>query len=253
MKRWWNLPRQRPVAGSRTRVGRVLAPAVMAGAACLAIPLSTLGQCANSRPATSDAELVKPDACVRLPRTGGAVIEAWAFGTLADAKGPDSEACDLDHVCALVISSAGGAGTGTGTTIKTSPQTSSQADPSPNLPFTLTETIDYTRPVRRGVQHDNPSGACYPTSGLMTITVDASSTLVLDIVGQACQVGSDTTRLLFTGSYVSDGASTGTVGHADGIGTVNINNPSGLPGTGTNNADLIWLKASLVGQLKYGP
>ena len=87
----------------------------------------------------------------------------------------------------------------------------------------------------------------------MSIAVDASSTLVLDIVGQACQVGSNTARLVFTGSYVSDAASTGTVADADGIGTVNINNPSGLPGTGTNNADPGWLKASLLGQLKYGP
>jgi hypothetical protein len=70
--------------------------------------------------------------------------------------------------------------------------------------------------------------------------------LVLDIVGQACQVGSSTARLVFTGSYVSDAASTGTVADADGIGTVNINNPSGLFGAGTN------MKASLVGQLKYG-
>jgi len=52
--------------------------------------------------------------------------------------------------------------------------------------------------------------------------------------------------MIFTGSYVSDAASTGTVANADGIGTVNINNPSGLNGTGTN------IKASLVGQLKYG-
>ena len=87
----------------------------------------------------------------------------------------------------------------------------------------------------------------------MSIPVDASSTLVLDIVGQVCQVGNDTTRMVFTGSYVTDVASTGTVANADGIGSVNINNPSGLPGTGTNNADVTWLKASLVGQLKYVP
>jgi hypothetical protein len=188
-----------------------------------------------------------------LPRTGGAVIEAWAFGTLSDAKRPDSQVCDLDHVCELAISSAGGAGTGTGTIIKTSPQTSSQADPLPNLPFTLTETIDYKHPITKGVRGVNGPGACYPGSGVMSIAVDASSTLVLDIVGQACEVGGNTARLVFTGSYVSDATSTGTVADADGIGTVNINNPSGLPGTGTNNADPGWLKASLLGQLKYGP
>ena len=81
----------------------------------------------------------------------------------------------------------------------------------------------------------------------MAIAIDASSTLVLDIVGQACQVGPSAAQLVFTGSYVSDAASTGTVADADGIGTVNIVNPSGLFGTGTN------MKISLVGQLKYGP
>ncbi len=80
----------------------------------------------------------------------------------------------------------------------------------------------------------------------MTIAVDTSSVLVLDIVGQACQVGSDTARLVFTGSYVSDAASSGEFANPDGIGSVNINNPSGLAGTGSN------MKASLTGQLEYG-
>ena len=50
-------------------------------------------------------------------RTSGAVIEAWAFGTLSDATRPNSQAaCDLKHVCALAISSNGGTGTGAGAT-----------------------------------------------------------------------------------------------------------------------------------------
>jgi len=227
----------------------------MAGAVCLALPLRTLGQCADSRAATSDAQLVVRAACIHLPRTGGAVIEAWAIGILSNAMQPDSqEACDLDHVCALAISSAGGAGTGMGTTIKTSFETTSQGEPSPNLPFTLTETIDYKHPVKRGVHDDNGPGACYSGNGVMAIAVDASSTLVLDIVGQACQLGSDTTQVVFTGSYVADTASTGTVANADGIGSVNINNPSGLSGAGINTpaAAAPWMKASLVGQLIYG-
>ena len=247
MKRWWTMSRHpAPARVTRRRVGRALAPAMMAGAVCLALPVRTLGQCADARAATSDARLVLPDACIHEPRTGGAAIEAWAIGTLTDAKRADSEQCDLEHVCELAISSAGGAGTGTGTTIKTSPQTSSQADPSPNLPFTLTETIDYARPITKGVHGNNGPGACYPSSGVMTITVDASSNLVLDVVGQLCQVGSNTAQMVFTGSYVTDAASSGTVANADGIGTVNINNPSGLFGTGSN------IKASLIGQLKYG-
>jgi hypothetical protein len=182
-----------------------------------------------------------------LPRTGGAVIQAWAFGTLSGATHPNSqEACDLDHVCALAISSAGGAGTGTGTTIKTSFESTSQGQPPPNLPFGLTETIDYAHPVTKGVHGVNGGGACYPANGAMAISVDASSTLVLDLVGQACQVGNTTAQLVFTGSYAADAASTGTVANADGIGSVRINTPSGLPGSGTN------MKASLEGQLIYG-
>ena len=191
----------------------------------------------------------------RLPRTGGAVIQAWAFGTLSNATQPDSQKeCDLEHVCELVISSAGGAGSGTGTTIKTSPETSLQVDPLPNLPFTLAETIDYARRVTKGVKGDNGPGACYPASGVMAIEITPSSVLALDIVGQACQVGSSTARLVFTGSYVTDEGSTGAVVNADGTGSININNPSGLSaaGTYTSAVDTTWMKASLIGQLKYG-
>jgi hypothetical protein len=180
-------------------------------------------------------------------RTSGAVIQAWAFGTLSDAKHPNSQAaCDLTRVCALAISSNGGAGTGAGTTIKTSFQSASQGEPAPNLPFTLAETIDYGHPVSKSVHGDTGHGACYPGSAVMTIPIDASSTLVLDIVGQACQVGSSSAQLLFTGSYASDTASSGKVANADGIGSVNMVTPSGLPGTATN------MKISLIGQLIYG-
>jgi len=236
MKRWWNTPgHSAPARSTRRRVGRALMRVVVAGAVSLPI-----------------VKLIGDQ--VRLPRTGGAVIQAWAFGTLSDAKQPDSqEPCDLRNVCALAISSAGGAGTGTGVTIQTSFQSASQGQPAPNLPFTLTETIDYAHPASKG-HGANGHDTCYPGSGVMSIPIDASSTLVLDIVGQSCQVGPSTARLVFTGSYVSDAASSGTVANADGIGTVNINNPSGLAGTGTNtgNTDPTWLKASLVGQLKYG-
>jgi hypothetical protein len=227
MKPLWNMRRQSaPARATRHRVGRALMRVVMAGAVSLPIPSQS--------------------AVLNLPRTGGAVIQAWAFGTLSAAKRPDSQYCDLSHVCELAISSAGGAGTGTGTTIKTSFQSSSQGEPPPDLPFTLTETIDYSHPVNKSVHGDNGHGACYPGSGVMTIPIDASSTLVLDIVGQFCQVGPSSAQLVFIGSYASDAASTGKVADADGIGTVNIWTPSGLPGTGTN------MKASLVGQLKYG-
>jgi len=226
MKRWWNTSSYSASARvTRRRVGRALVRVVVAGAVTLPI--------------------AKPE--IRAPRTSGAVIQAWAFGALSDPKQPrSSEGCDLQHVCELVISSTGGAGSGTGATLKTAVVGTAQVDPPTNLPFTMTETIDYQHPTTKGVHGDNGPGACYPGSGVITIAIDASSTLVLDIVGQACQVGSSTAQLLFTGSYVSDAASSGRVSNADAIGNVTINTPSGLPGTGTN------LKVSLVGQLMYG-
>jgi len=249
MKRWWNTPQRRGVGGTRRGVGRVLMGAVMAGAVTLPIARPS-----NTVTFPDGSKFVFP-LFSRLPRTGGAVIQAWAFGTLSSATQPDSQdACDLRHVCELAISSAGGAGTGTGATIKTSPGTSSQVDPPANLPFVLTETIDYKHPVTRGVHDDDGPGACYPVSAAMAIEIDASSVLALDIVGQACQVGGSTGRLVFTGSYVTDVGSTGTLANADGIGSININNPSGLPGAETNApaADATWMKASLVGQLLDG-
>ncbi len=231
MKRWWNSPQQRPVGGTRRRVYRVLAPAMMAGAACLALP--HLG-----------IEQFQP----KLPRTGGAMVVAWAFGTLSDPKQPNSDdACDLSHVCELALSSDGGAGTGLGATIKNDPTTSSQTDPAPNLPFTLTETIDYPHPVTRNAYGKSGQGACYPANGMITMTADAYSTLVLDIVGQACQVGQAGKQLVFTGSYVSDAASTGQFANVDGIGSVSINNPSGLDATSKD------MKASFSGHLLYTP
>jgi len=183
-------------------------------------------------------------ACVN--RTGGAVIEAWAFGTLSAANQPKSQAaCDLSHVCALAVSSSGGGGTGTGVTIETFFESSAQGTLPPNLPFTLSETIDYPHPVISGAHPNSGHGACYPGSGVMQIS-DGSSILVLDIVGQACQVGHNTTQLVFTGSYVSDTASNGEFANPDAIGTVNISDPSGLAGTGGS------IKMSLAGQLLYG-
>ena len=231
MKRWWNSPQQRPVGGTRRRVSRALAPAVMAGAVCLALPRPTVQE-------------LQPT----LPRTSGAMIVAWAFATLSDPTQPNSgDACDLSHVCELALSSNGGAGTGTGVTIKNNVGTSAQTDPAPNLPFTLSETIDYPHPVTRNAYGNRGQGACYPANGMMTMTADASSTLVLDIVGQACQVGQSPAQLVFTGSYVSDAASTGQFASVDGIGSVSINNPSGLEGTSKV------MKASFSGHLLYTP
>ena len=149
MKRWWNPPQPRPARATGRRVHRVLAPAMMAGAICLAVQHFPI-----------------PPVQPTLPRTSGAVVAAWAFGTLSETQQPNSDrACDMSHICELAISSEGGAGTGTGATIKNDPTTSTQADPGPNLPFTLTEIIDYQHsPIKARGNADQ--GTCYPASGV---------------------------------------------------------------------------------------
>ncbi len=234
MKPWCFKPERAHAHSTRHRVRRVVTRAAIAGALSMPIP----GQAA-------DIILIPRTSGVVLPRTGGAVIEAWAFGTLSEARQPKSEDdCDLSHVCELAISSPGGAGTGTGVTVKTSFESAAQGALPSNLPFALAETIDYQHPVTKGAG-DSGQGACYPASGVMAIA-NSSSILVLDIVGQACQAGSNPAQLVFTASYATDSSSNGSFANADGIGTVSINTPSGLHGTGTT------MKASFEGQLKYG-
>ena len=240
MKRWWYTSKELRARSTSHRGRRFLVRAAVAGALSLPIP----GR-------TADIIVIPRTSGVVAPRTGGAVIEAWAFGTLSEAQQPSSQAqCDLSHVCELAVSSSGGAGTGTGVTVQTSFQSAAQGTLPSNLPFALTETIDYQHPVTKdsGVPGQ---GACYPASGEMVIG-NGSSLLVLDMVGKVCEVSYsqyggtvNKTQMIFTGSYVTDVASNGTFTNADGIGTLTINTPSGLPGSGTT------LKASLQGQLKY--
>jgi len=88
MKRWWYTPLRKTVR----RVRPVVAGAVMAGALCCPMQSAV------------DAYIGRAGVPT-VARTSGAVIDAWAFGTLAEARQPDSQAaCDLSHVCALVIS-----------------------------------------------------------------------------------------------------------------------------------------------------
>lgn len=235
MKRWWMYTTERThFRSGRRRVQRVLARAAVAGALSLPIPSQAL-----------DIVIIPRTSGVVLPRTGGAVIEAWAIGTLSEARQTNSaEDCDLAHVCELAISSPGGAGTGTGVTVQTFFQGAAQGTLPSNLPFAISETIDYAHPTG-DKSAASGQGACYRATGVMAVA-EGTSTLVLDIVGQACQLGSSNAQLVLTGSYVTDSASTGAFAAADGIGTISINTPSGLHGSGTA------MKASLQGQLKYG-
>ena len=234
MKRWWYVPNRVQARSTGGRARRVLTRAAIAGALSLPIP----GRAA-------EIVIIPRTSGVVLPRTGGAVIEAWAFGTLSEARQPDSnEDCDLSHVCEIAISSAGGAGTGLGMTVQTSFESAAQGALPSNVPFAITESIDYQHPLNRGSSNTG-QGACYAANGVIAIE-NTSSVLVLDIVGQVCQMGTSTAQLLFTGSYVTDSASSGSFANADGVGSVSINTPSGLHGTASG------MKMSLQGQLKYG-
>ena len=240
MKRWWHTPKELRARSMRHRGRGILMRAAVAGALSLPIPATA-----------ADIIFIPRTSGVVAPRTGGAVIEAWAFGTLSEARQPNSrEECDLSHVCELAVSSPGGEGTGTGVTVQTSFQSAAQGTLPSGLPFALTETIDYQHPATKD-SGASGQGACYPASGEMVIG-NGPSLLVLDLVGRVCEVSYNQyggtvnkTQMIFTGSYVTDVASNGTFTNADGIGTITINTPSGLHGTGTT------MKASLRGQLKY--
>ena len=179
-----------------------------------------------------------PDTAPTVFRTGGAVAQAWALGTLTEAVRPDTGgACDLSGVCDLIVTSDG-TQPGTGFTIHREFATGDFVFPG-NLPFTMDEVIDYTHPSANGA-----GGSCYPATGKVAITVGTSGTLVLDFQGQACQLGKrETQALLFNGGYIGDPASTGSFAAAQAIGSFTIENPSGLPGGFTQG------KISLNGQL----
>ena len=176
-------------------------------------------------------------------RTGGAVAQAWALGTLTEAAKPKSgEDCDLSDVCDLVIESDG-TEPGTGFTIKREFATGDFVFPG-NLPFVLDEVVDYGHPVANGA-----GGACYPATGTVTITVGTSGKLVLDFQGQACQLGkSEHVALVFYGAYAGDRASTGIFANAEAIGNFTMEGPSGLDGRFASDR-FTTAKVSVNGQL----
>ena len=206
--------------GGRSRIGPALVTASLAGAAT--------------------AVFSGDNASATCFRTGGAVVEAWAFGALTGATRSDStKSCELGHVCQVVVASAGGSA-GNGLQVRTlfNPP---QGDLPPNLPFELTETIDYPDRFTNGA-----GGTCYPVNGTITAEVDLSSTLVLDFQGQACEMTAAPGEVIVDGYYIGDPASTGTVADLDAVGSIQIESPNGLKGGVTK------LKASLRGQLLFG-
>jgi len=170
-------------------------------------------------------------------RTGGAVAQAWAFGTLTEAVEPKTGAhCDLSAVCDLVIESDG-TQPGTGFTIQREFATGDYVFPG-NLPFVLDEVVDYKHPSPNGV-----GGECYPATGTVTIEVGTDD-LVLDFQGQACQLGKkEHVALVLNGAYVGDPASTGIFANPGAIGSFTMESPTGLEDSFTT------AKVSLNGQL----
>jgi hypothetical protein len=193
---------------------------------------------------------VNASACANLPRTGGAVVEAWAHGAVIEAvrrtqpavpdgwahgaiieEAPNggSTTCDLGHACELIARSSG-IGTTSGITIKRQFAPSSFAFPA-NLPFEFRELIDYP---------NGDASGCYPTTGSILVILDASDQLVLDFQGRACGIGDGTSQLLFAGTYLGSTQSTGVFANAPALGTLNIQNASGLP----DSVKLIWVSLS---------
>jgi hypothetical protein len=191
----------------------------------------------RSEAETIEVGLTDPVCCA--PEDRGAVVEAWAFGSLTEATQPSSAlACDPTHPCDLIVADPGGS-KGHGFMIKTffNPQ---EVQFNPNLSFILNETINYP-----GATSNGSEGECFPSDGTISISVNPSSTLVLDFQGQACQLGSRN-GLVFDGHYVADNASTGAATQQlDAIGAIQMETPSGLSGGWTG------LKVALEGQLLF--
>ena len=218
-----------------SRVWPGLVPAAVGAAAGATVVLAPETASAAKCFSIGDA-FCFPESSPTLPRTGGAVAQAWALGTLTETAEPKSgAACDLSDVCDLVIKSDG-TEPGTGFTIQREFSTGDFVFPG-NLPFVLEELVDYKHPVTNGV-----GGSCYPAIGTVTITVGTSGNLVLDFQGQACQLG-EHVALLFNGAYTGDSASTDTFANAEAIGNFTMEGPSGLNGHFTT------AKVSLNGQL----
>lgn len=140
----------------------------------------------------------------------------WGGVELNQATQPGGvSACDTAHACQITTQGTVTAQTyyGAGGEIGT------------QQPFVTNHTIDFSHPTPNG-----STGSCYPIAGTMTITDsnDSTSNLVFDIQGQGCQVGSDTSHLLVTGSYAVDNSSSGRFASVLGVGSFHMLSPTGL-------------------------
>jgi hypothetical protein len=238
------MPRRDEHEQPRKALRRIVSGLVVATSAGIATEMWDL----NAEACVINADLNAFD-CARLPRTGGAVVEAWAHGAVIEAVSrtgpavPDgwahgaiieeapsggSTTCDLSHACELIARSSG-IGTTSGITIKRQFAPSSFKFPA-NLPFEFRELIDYP---------NGDASGCYPTTGSIRVALRASDQLVLDFQGRACGIGG-TSQLLFTGTYLGSTQSTGMFANAPALGTLNIQNASGLP----DSVKLIWISLS---------
>jgi hypothetical protein len=137
---------------------------------------------------------------------GGWEQGSGAGTVTAEVQPNSSNACSASSQCQITISGTGATGglfSGIG-------QFGLQAELTADLPSGTTNDF---------------GGACYPLTGSLTLSPLkgrwSSSTLVVDIQGQDCTLGSSTTLFAISATYVVDGAdSTGKFAGATGVGMV---------------------------------
>lgn len=155
------------------------------------------------------------------------LVQAWGVGTITSPFCDPSQSCVVTATGTIQAKTLFGVGAEMG-----------QAS------FVLTETIDFAHPSRNGT-----GGKCYPGGGQISLQPakgPAGTMLVIDFQGSACESGTETFSYLFNGPWTVDNASRGafggSLGLAQGIGSMNIftaliTNSLGLSFTGNLNAN----------------
>jgi hypothetical protein len=135
-------------------------------------------------------------------------VQGWGTGSVAAQVRPGTTtSCDTSHQCEVTVSSSGHA----------------RATLGQIGQFTLAAnlTVDFPDGTTNGF-----GGQCFPVTGVLSLTGAQGGaglgTLVVDVQGTDCAVGSSTTLSTIDGTYVVDGAnSTGKFAGAAGGGAVN--------------------------------
>jgi hypothetical protein len=144
-------------------------------------------------------------------------LVGWASGDVVSQVRPGTTlGCDASLSCEETVNGSGEA------RFLTAPR------PAPaNFDFVAIVTADLPGTVPNGA-----GGTCYPASGVLSLTGAATGqgTLVFDVQGSDCTLGSSTTRRVITGTFAVDGAaSTGTAAGATGVGSFNWLTDASVP------------------------